>query len=90
MREFALARHGGRYTDVEFKKKVDHFKHLAKAIDEELDDMQGYLDKALSQLKGTFSGGNFIDMTIATWNSVSELRDMLSAGLLNLQQHSVS
>lgn len=90
MREFALARHGGRYTDVEFKKKVTHFKNLAEAIDEELDDMQGYLDKALSQLKGTFAGGNFIDMTIATWNSVSQLRDMLSAGLLNLQQHSVS
>ena len=60
MREFSIARDGGRYTDAEFDRKAVLFKQLNKAIDIELDDMQRYLDKALAKLHDSYAGGHFI------------------------------
>jgi hypothetical protein len=51
MREFAVAREGGRCTPGECRKKTSLFADMAQHFDEELEDMQGYLDKALLQLK---------------------------------------
>ena len=65
LREFAVAREGGRYTPAETKKKIEQFKKLTEMVDEELQDMQGYLDKALAKLKAVFQGGKFIGTRIA-------------------------
>jgi len=72
MREFAVAREGGRYTAAECKKKTELFTNLSASINEELSDMQGYLDRALKQLKGFFSGGQFmgrspISVSMSMW-----------------------
>jgi hypothetical protein len=62
MREFTLAKEGGRYTETEFRKKAALFKQLTRAVDIELRDMQGYVDVVVVVVGG---GGDYAVVVVA-------------------------